>query len=279
MSAPPTSGPDGAGVPGVAAVTVARLRGLWQQDRPAVGVWSSLADPVVAELLAWTGFDYVCIDLQHGLATESELPALCQAMRAAGRAPVVRTAWKDPVTIMRAVDSGAAMVVVPMVDSADDARAAAAACRFPPTGTRSWGPMWGDVRPDGALPPGQQDDAVLCAVMVETRAGVDALEEIVTVPGVDAVYIGPNDLALGCGLGRSTYRDSSEVDALIQQVVDTCRAAGIVVGLHCSDTGMALDWVGRGVRMVTAATDTTLLRRGADATVATLAADPGLPRT
>ena len=268
MSASPTSGPDGAGVPGVAAATVARLRGLWQQDRPAVGLWSVLADPVVAEMLAATDADYVCVDLQHGLVTDSELPAVCQAMRAAGRAPAVRVAWKDPVMIMRAIDSGAAMVVVPMVDSADDARAAAAACRFPPTGTRSWGPMWGDVRPDGALPPAQQDEAVLCAVMVETRSAVDALAEIVAVPGVDAVYIGPNDLALGCGLGRATYRDSPEVDALIQHVVDTCRAAGVVVGLHCSDPEMATHWAGRGVRMLTTGTDTTLLRRAADAALA-----------
>jgi 4-hydroxy-2-oxoheptanedioate aldolase len=241
-----------------------RLRDLWSQDRPAVGLWSSLADPVVAELVAATDFDYVCLDLQHGLATFSELPALLQAMRAADRAPVVRVPWNDPASVMRAIDTGAAAVVVPMVNSADDARRAASACRFPPTGGRSWGPMWGDVRADGALLPKEQDDAVLCIVMVETQAGVDALDDIVAVPGVDAVYIGPNDLALGCGHGRSTYRDSADVDGLIQHVVDACRRAGVVAGLHCSDVEMAVHWAGRGVRMLTAATDTTLLRRAAD---------------
>src|SRR3954469_8701189 len=243
-----------------------RLRDLWSQDRPAVGLWSSLADPVVAELVAATDFDYVCLDLQHGLATFSELPALLQAMRAADRAPVVRVPWNDPASVMRAIDTGAAAVVVPMANRAQDAGVARPACRCPPPGGRSWGPMWGDVRADGALPPREQDDAVLCVVMVETQAGVDAIDEIVAVPGVDAVYIGPNDLALGCGPGRQSYRDSEEVDALIQRIVEACGRAGVVAGLHCSDVEMALHWAGRGVRMLTVATDTTLLRRAAEQT-------------
>lgn len=259
------------GGPGLQARSSARLRERWQAGRPALGVWSSLADPVVAELLAATDVDYVCVDLQHGAATFDGLLAICQAMRAADRAPLVRVPWNDPVQLMRALDTGAAGVVVPMVDSAEDAARAVAACRFPPVGHRSWGPMWGDVRADGAPLPAEQDEAALCVVMVETRAGVDALEQIVAVPGVDAVYIGPNDLALGCGFGRSIYRDSAEVDALVQHVVDTCRAAGVVVGLHCSDAAMGVDWAARGVRMLTVATDTTVLRHGVRAALDHLA--------
>ncbi len=247
-----------------------RLRARWRDGAPAFGVWSTLSDPVVAELLAASDFDYVCVDLQHGLATSAELPAMLQAMRAAGRAPLVRPAWNDPVHVMRALDSGAAGVVVPMVNSAEDAARAASASRFPPIGIRSWGPMWGDVRADGALPPGEQDAAVLCLVMVETQPGIDALDEIVAVPGVDGVYIGPNDLALGTGHGRGTYRDTPQVDALIQRIIDTCRAAGIAAGLHCSDIEMARHWAGRGATMLTGATDSTLLKSAADATVAAL---------
>lgn len=257
---------------GVVTRSSAHLRRLWELDRPAFGLWNVLPDPTVAELLAATSFDYVCVDLQHGVGTFSDLPVLLQAMRAAGHAPVVRVPWNEPAGVMRALDCGAGAVLVPLVDSADDARRAASACRFPPTGARSWGPMWSDVRADGALPPAEQDAAALCLVMVETQAGVDALEEIVRVPGVDGVYIGPNDLALGCGHGRATYRDSPAVDALIQHIVDTCRAAGVVAGLHCSDVEMAAHWAGRGARMLTAAQDTTLLRAAADATWAGLGA-------
>lgn len=248
---------------GVVARTSAHLRGLWAQDRPAFGVWSVLPDPAVAELLAATPFDYVCIDLQHGVATFSELPGMLQAMRAADRAPMVRVPWNDPVDVMRALDTGASAVLVPMVSSAADARRAVAACRFPPTGERSWGPMWGDSRADGALPPAEQDASVICMVMVENSAGIEALDEIVEVPGIDGIYIGPNDLALGCGYGRATYRDSAEVEALIQRIVTACREAGIVAGLHCSDPEMALHWVGRGARMLTVGHDSALLRAAA----------------
>jgi 4-hydroxy-2-oxoheptanedioate aldolase len=245
--------------PGVVGRSAGHLRDLWRRDRPAFGLWSVLPDPAVAELVAGGPFDYVCVDLQHGVATFSELPAMLQAMRAAGRAPVVRVPWNEPAGIMRALDVGASAVLVPMVNSADDARRAASACRYPPAGQRSWGPMWADVRPDGALPPAEQDAAVICLVMVETRAGMAALDEIVRVPGVDGVYIGPNDLALGCGYGRATYRDSAEVDALIDRAVAACRDAGVVPGLHCSDAEMALHWAGRGARMLTAGQDTSLL--------------------
>ena len=148
---------------------------------------------------------------------------------------------------------------MPMVSSVEEARRAASACRFPPVGTRSWGPMWGPARPDGALPPAEQDAAVLCLVMVETAGGVEAVEDIVRVPGVDGVYIGPNDLALTCGHGRGTYRDTPAVDALLQRLLDTCREAGVVGGLHCSDTEMAREWAARGATMLTVAHDTGLL--------------------
>lgn len=249
---------------GVIARSANHLRGLWKQDSPAFGLWGHLADPAVAELLGATSFDYICIDLQHGHPTFTDLPAMLHGMRAAGHAPIVRVSWNEPSSIMRALDVGACGVVVPMVNSAEDADHAARACRYPPTGERSWGPMWGDVREDGALPPQDQDATVMCFVMVETRRGLDALEEIVQVPGVDGVYVGPNDLALSCGHGRATYRDSTDVDDLIQHIVDTCRDADVVAGLHCSDLEMAAHWAGRGARMLTAGQDTTLLRAGAD---------------
>jgi 4-hydroxy-2-oxoheptanedioate aldolase len=255
---------------GVIARSTAHLRDLWSRDEPAFGLWSILPDPTVAELLAASAVDYVCLDLQHGIAGFTELPELVRAMRTAGRAPVVRVPWNEPAAIMRALDIGAHAVLVPMVSTADEARRAVAACRYPPVGVRSWGPIWNDLRADGAPPPDRQDAAALCVVMVETQEGVDALAEIVRVPGVDAVYVGPNDLALTCGFGRATYRDDPGVEGLIDRVVATCRDAGVVAGLHCSDVEMAGHWSRRGVRMLTAGQDTGLLRGAAAATWAAL---------
>jgi 4-hydroxy-2-oxoheptanedioate aldolase len=217
----------------------------------------------VAELIAGLAYDYIVVDLQHGVATFADLPVMAQVMRGAGTAPLIRVPSNDPAQIMRALDCGAAGVVVPLTGSAAEARAAVEPCRFPPTGTRSWGPMWGYVRSDGALSPQEQDAQAICLVQIETAGAVEALDEIVATPGIDGVYIGPNDLALACGYGRQTYRDSPEVASLIQRVIDACRSAGVAAGLHCSDPAMGRDWVARGATMVTIAQDTGLLAEGA----------------
>jgi 4-hydroxy-2-oxoheptanedioate aldolase len=245
-----------------------RLRTCWTAGRTAIGLWSVLADPVALEIVGAADADVVCVDAQHGLTDVATLPSVLAGLRVVGRVPMVRVRWNEPGQIMRALDAGAAGVVVPMVSTAADAQAAVAACRFPPRGVRSWGPLWG-ARP--VPDPQAQDQAVLCAVMVETADAVANLDQILAVPGLDAVYIGPNDLALSCGLGRATYRTSPEVDALLRRVVEAARAAGVPVGLHCSDVGMAAHWRELGVSWVTAATDADLLGAGLRAELAALA--------
>ncbi len=238
----------------------ARLRRAWEDGRAARGVWSSLADPVAGEVVGASPFDYVCVDLQHGHAHEATLDTLLQAMRLAGRAPLVRVAWNETARIMRALDAGASGVVVPFVSTPQDAVRAAAACRFPPTGERSWGPAWSDAR--AVRKPAEQDDDVVCVVMVETPQAVEQAAAIAAVDGVDAVYVGPNDLALTCGHGRATYRDSAAVDALLRQVVEAGLSVGTPVGIHCSDVEMAAYWTAAGASMVTVAQDSTVLRDG-----------------
>lgn len=245
---------------GTIARTSERLRGAWGGGGATYGLWSTLPDLSVAELIAGLPYDYVVVDLQHGVATFADLPVMAQVMRGAGTAPLVRVPRNAPTEIMRALDCGAAGVVVPLIGSAAEARAAVEPCRFPPAGTRSWGPMWGYVRSDGALPPQEQDAQAICIVMVETAGAVEALDEIVATPGIDGVYIGANDLALACGYGRQTYRDNPEIESLIQRIIDACRSAGIAVGVHCSDAAMGRDWVARGATMVTIAQDTGLLQ-------------------
>lgn len=243
----------------------AHLRDLWAREEPAFGLWRMLVDPITAELCSAADFDYSVVDTQHGFGSLDDLPQVLQAARAGGAKPLVRTPWRDAWMIMRAIDSGASGVLVPMVNTAQQAAETVAACKFPPAGERSWGPMWGDVREDAAPLPNIANSDIACIVMVETQQGVDNLDEIVQVPGIDAIYVGPNDLALSCGFGRDTYDTNPEVDALIQGIVDTCIDAGIPAGVHCSSVEMALDWVDRGALMLTTATDTGLLKDGAAA--------------
>jgi len=224
------------------------------------GVWNVLDDPGVVELAAHSA-DYVCVDLQHGQGSEARIMPARTVTERHGATLVVRVAWNEPHLIMRALDLGAQMVIVPMVSNAADARRAAASTSYPGAGTRSWGPIWAD--PTGTVPTLEETDAAAgCVVMIETLEGVQHLEEILGVPGVDGVYIGPNDLALSCGFGRATYRDSDAVDALIQNVVETVTASGRFVGLHCSDARMAIEWADRGVTMMTIGTDTAIMADG-----------------
>lgn len=235
------------------------VRAAWAAGGTARGVWSTLPDPVMAELLGRAGYDYVCVDLQHGMAGPGTVVPLLQALRHCPTTALVRVPALDPDLMMRALDLGAGGVVVPMVDTPEQAAAAVAACTYPPGGTRSWGPMWGDL--DGGAPlPAEADAARLVVVMVETAEGLRNVEAIAAVPGVDAVYVGPNDLALSLGHGRATYTTSPAVHAALDRVVAATAAAGTATGLHCATPEMAAYWAERGVRLLTVATDTTLLR-------------------
>jgi 4-hydroxy-2-oxoheptanedioate aldolase len=241
-----------------------RLRACWQDGRAAFGGWSVSADPLTAELVAASDADVICVDAQHGYADTATLPRLLESMYAVGRVPVVRVRWNDPGQIMRALDAGASGVVVPMVNTAAEARLAAQSCRFPPTGVRSWGPLW-SARPIPA--PAEADAAVVCVVMIETAQAVANLTEILATPGLDAIYIGPNDLALSCGFGRATYRSNPDVDALLTSVLAAAKAAGVPVGLHCSDVAMAREWRDRGASWLTTFTDVDVLASGLAATM------------
>lgn len=236
-----------------------RLRECWAEGRTAIGAWSVCADPLVAEVIGAADLDVVCVDAQHGWVDTATLPALLQSMRAVGRTPLVRPRWNDPGQIMRVLDAGASGVVVPMIDDAAQARAAASACRFPPQGIRSWGPLW-SAR--GVQTPAEANAAILCVLMVETAGAIANLDAILATPGLDAIYVGPNDLALSCGLGRQTYRTSADVTQLLDLVLASAHHAGIPVGMHCSDAAMAADWRDRGVDWVTAMTDLDVLSSG-----------------
>lgn len=242
------------------------MKQLWQAGGVAHGVWTTLADPVAVALAARAGFDYTCIDLQHGLATLRELPTMLRYLAGTGTTPVVRVPACDTAAITRVLDLGATGVVVPMVDTPEQAAAAVEALRYPASpgshavgGRRSWGPVFADL--DGAPAPDAANDAAICIVMVETPQGFAHVDEIAAVPGVDVLYVGPYDLALSSGHGQVTYRDDPEVEAMIQHVVDTALAHGLVPAVHCTDLRMVHDWRDRGARMLTTCLDTTVVAR------------------
>jgi 4-hydroxy-2-oxoheptanedioate aldolase len=205
------------------------------------GGWSVVADPLCAGALAGAGLDYVVVDLQHGSATERDVPALTNAIRQAGATPVARVRHAHQADIGRVLDLGCAGVIVPNVDSAAQARAAAGACRYPPAGYRSAG----GVMASSSDP--------FCLIMVESAAAMSELESTLALDGVDGIYVGPRDLSysLGCELSPS----DPVLRPAFEQIWAACAAAGKPVGVHATDGATAALYRDAGCRLVTVASD------------------------
>jgi len=221
---------------------------------PLYGAWSTIPSPLSVRLLAATGVDYVVIDLQHGGATEHDLPALTTAIALAGATPIGRVRHAHPADIGRALDLGCAGVIVPNVSSAAQARDAAGACRYPPAGYRSGG---------GALAGPAEP---FCIIMVESVEAVTDLEATLAHDGVDGIYVGPRDLSysLSCQLDP----DDPVLKPALARISAACAAAGKPVGIHSSDGATARRHRGDGCSLITVATDALAISRHAAAELA-----------
>ncbi|MBS1693477.1 MAG: 2,4-dihydroxyhept-2-ene-1,7-dioic acid aldolase [Actinobacteria bacterium] len=227
----------------------------WRRGQPVVGAWCTLPDPFAAEIFGRQGYHYVTVDQQHGMIDDSTAFPMIQAISATPAAPVVRTRWNDPASIMSALDAGALGVVVPMIETRSDALAAVRACRYPPHGQRSYGPIRArDVM--GSTDPDVLAD-VACIIMIETAAALDDLDSIVSTPGVDGVYIGPSDLALA--IGEKPGSTAPILAQTIQLIADTCRRHGVAVGMHTSSGAVAKSYVDKGFDFVTVFSDAGLI--------------------
>lgn len=238
------------------------LRELWDRGGPMLGGWCVIPSPFVAELMGRAGYDWVCIDTQHGLIGYDQMLLMLQAASATGTPAFVRVPWNQPSDIMKALDAGAQGVIVPMVSSREDAQRAVGACRFPPQGYRSWGPTRAALQASG-FAPASANRAVVCVVMIETQEGMAALDEIVSVPGVDGVYVGPNDLAITHGLMPDATASNPEHRRLIETILESCERHGVTAGIHCAGPETALRWRDAGFRMLNVDNDALFVRNGA----------------
>lgn len=234
-------------------------------DHPFVGMWVCSASPLLAEVAAGSGLDWLLIDMEHSANTLESVQLQLQAVAAYPITPLVRVPSNDAVTIKQILDLGAQNLIVPMVSSADEARAAVAATRYPPEGVRGVGSAlarsarWNRV--DGYL----QDAAhyTSLTVQIETVAGVDAAAKIAAVDGVDAVFVGPSDLAASMGLlGKQTHPD---VVAAVEQVFAAVKAAGKPVGVNAFDPAAADAYLEAGADFVAVGADVALLARASEA--------------
>jgi 4-hydroxy-2-oxoheptanedioate aldolase len=213
------------------------------------GAWSMIPSPLSVRLLAAAGLDYVVVDLQHGGATEHDLPGLTTAIRLAGATPVGRVRHAHPADIGRALDLGCEGVIVPNVDSAAQAREAAGACRYPPAGYRSaGGAMTGAGEP-------------FCVIMVESPQAVADLDSTLAQDGVDGIYVGPADLS--GSLGCPPDPDDPVLKRALERIRTACAAAGKPVGIHAPDGAAARRYREGGCSLITVVTDALAISRSA----------------
>lgn len=221
------------------------------------GGWLAVASPISAGVIAASGLDYVAIDLQHGQATEHDLPAMTAAIRLAGAAPIARVRHAHQADIGRALDLGCEGVIVPQVESAEQASEVAGACQFPPDGYRSAGGVYAPPAPP------------LCIVMVESAHAMAELPATLRLAGIDGVYVGPRDLSysLGCKLDPH----DPVLRPALERIWTACATAGKPVGVHAPDGETARLYRDNGCRLVTVIADSAALSRAAAANLAAAA--------
>jgi 4-hydroxy-2-oxoheptanedioate aldolase len=239
--------------------------------QPAFGYELGLGSPLVAEALAETGIDYLQIDNQHGdWGPDSTLAALV-AIEGGGATPIARVAKNDYTMIGRLLDSGCMGIVVPMVHTVADAKAAADATRFPPLGQRSCG--WGRVGRNDPDYWDWIDEQVLLMVQIESITAVENAEAILSTPGVDGCWIGPADLAWSMGIHPKHSGSDERHARAIERAVDACRNTGKIPGIACGSPEESARRASEGFLFLNAGGDFILLMESARAGLKTV----GLP--
>lgn len=226
--------------------------------RPLVGVRTQIDSAMVAEALGFCGFDYVYIDMEHSPADLRSVMQQCQAVAGTPAHPVVRISSNDSVLIQQLLDLGVQNIVVPMVETADDARKAVAATRYPPHGIRSVARVHRGNRYGADVDYVKQAaDSICLVVQAETRTALENIDAIAAVPGLDGVLFGPADLSADLGfIGQAEH---PEVAAAIRHAIGRIRAAGACAGMSTNDPVKAWEWIAAGCQFVSAAGDMALM--------------------
>jgi 4-hydroxy-2-oxoheptanedioate aldolase len=250
-------------------MTTETFREALYSGRPLMGGWQQMACPLASEVTGAAGFDWVGIDTQHGIIGYDGMVGMLQALAISGTPGVVRVSGNNAPEINRVLDAGAHGVIVPLVNTAEEAEAAARACRYPPNGVRSWGATRTliEVAPYTAA---AGDDRAVCLVMIETEEGVANVEEIAAVPGVGGLYIGPQDLAISHGIAPSLdgALDNPEHRALMERVAGVAGDHGLPVGTHTTGPERAGEYVEMGITLLVIHRDAAALAEGTRGAVA-----------
>ena len=234
------------------------LRQIWARGEAVVNGWLSIPSAFSAEVMAHQGFDSLTVDMQHGVVDYQDAVTMLQAIATTPVMPLARVPWNDPARLMKILDAGAYGVICPMINTREEAEALVAACKYPPRGYRSWGPVRASLYAGADYGDHANEDLIVMP-MIETAEALKNLEAILTVPGVDAVYVGPSDLSLALGCKPRLDQTDPPVVEAQQRIVEACKRHGVVAGIHNSTAAYALTMVAIGYQFVTLASDSRFL--------------------
>ncbi len=235
--------------------------------------WCGLPYPIVAETIGRDGFPAVTLDGQHGLWDINAILTTIAAIRQGGAAPMVRVPVGDFATVSRVLDFGAEGIIAPMINTPADARALAAAAKYPPIGERSWGPHRATTLAglaDQSVYLREANDHVIALAMIETRTALKNLDAIVDTPGVDGIFLGPSDLSIALSDGREVNPMSTAVDHEIDRIIAAAHKAKKIPGAYCHTVDRAVAFGKRGFKFLAIMSDLAFLRAGTAAAMKAL---------
>jgi 4-hydroxy-2-oxoheptanedioate aldolase len=235
--------------------------------------WCGLPYPIVAEIIGRDGFPAVTLDGQHGLWDLNAILNAIAAVRQAGAAPIVRVPVGDFATVSRVLDFGAEGIIAPMINKPADARALAAAAKYPPVGERSWGPHRATTLAglaDQTVYLREANDHVVTFAMIETRAALQNLDAIAETPGVDGLFLGPSDLSINLSDGKTLDPLSKEVERELDRILATAQRTKKIPGAYCHSAERAGALAKRGMKFLAVGSDLAFLRAGTAAALKVL---------
>jgi len=234
------------------------LKKLWARGEAAVSGWLSIPSAFSAEVMAHQGFDSLVIDMQHGVIDYQAAAGMLAAISTTPVVPLARVPWNDPAHVMKILDAGVYGIICPMINSRAEAEALVRACKYPPRGDRSFGPVRASLYA-GTDYVDHANDQLLVLPMIETAEALKNLDEILSTPGVDGAYVGPSDLSMSLGCKPRLDQTDPPVVEAQQKIVAACKRHGVVAGIHNATSGYALKMIEAGYQFVVLASDSRFI--------------------
>jgi 4-hydroxy-2-oxoheptanedioate aldolase len=240
------------------------LKEIWARGGAVLNGWCSIPSSFSAEIMAHQGFDSITIDMQHGLVDYQVAVTMLQAISTTAVIPLTRVPWSDPARLMKILDAGSYGVICPMINTPEDAEALVRACKYPPWGFRSFGPIRAKYYGGGSTHGGGDyhelaDEETLVIPQIETREAIRNLDRILDVRGIGAIYIGPSDLSMALGKEPRKGQSDPEVIAAIETILAAAKAHGIPAGIHTNSAEVAVQMIERGFQLTSLQSDDRFL--------------------